>query len=157
MIFIDTWKCKNKWERQRKDSTSRENPLEAQIVKNIIEKFLGMDVKKEWIGVITPYDDQVDLISSLLKKIEVKSVDGYQGREKEIIILSLVRSNKDKDLGFLEDLRRLNVSLTRAKRKLIVIGDSETLSVYPTYKRFIGFVKEKGIYLEFEEKKIFRT
>ena len=152
LVFVDTSKCQNKWERQRKDSTSRENPLEAQIVKNLVERFLKIGIKKEWIGVITPYDDQVDLISSYIgdEEVEVKSVDGYQGREKEVIILSFVRSNREKDLGFLEDLRRLNVSLTRAKRKLIAIGDSETLSAHPTYKRFIEFVKEKGIYLEFD-------
>ncbi len=109
-----------------------------------------MGVKKDWIGIITPYDDQVDLIRSIIQdeEIEIHTVDGYQGREKEIIILSLVRSNKKGELGFLTDLRRLNVSITRAKRKLVVIGDSETLVNHETYKRLIYFVKKYGRYIE---------
>lgn len=104
-----------------------------------------MGVKPDWIGVITPYDDQRDMISSMVgEEVEVKTVDGYQGREKEVIVLSFVRSNRRGELGFLTDLRRLNVSLTRAKRKLIAVGDSSTLSNHPTYRRFIEFVREKG-------------
>lgn len=100
------------------------------------------------IGVITPYDDQRDLISlNVPEEVEVKTVDGYQGREKEVIILSFVRSNKVGEIGFLKDLRRLNVSLTRAKRKLIMIGDSSTLSSHETYKRLIEHVREKGLYV----------
>ncbi|NJE86020.1 IGHMBP2 family helicase [Thermococcus sp. CX2] len=149
LVFVDTSKHPEKWERQRKGSQSRENRLEAALVKKIVERLMGMGVRPEWIGVITPYDDQRDLISSLLpEEVEVKTVDGYQGREKKVIILSFVRSNKKGELGFLTDLRRLNVSLTRAKRKLIVVGDSETLSVHPTYKRFIEFVKAEGRFVE---------
>ncbi|NJE45887.1 IGHMBP2 family helicase [Thermococcus sp. GR7] len=149
LVFIDTSKHPEKWERQRRGSESRENPLEARIVAETVEKLLEMGVKPEWIGVITPYDDQRDLISSLVpEEIEVKTVDGYQGREKEVIILSFVRSNERGEVGFLKDLRRLNVSLTRAKRKLIVVGDSETLSVHSTYKRFIEFVKAEGRFVE---------
>ncbi|ACJ17373.1 DNA helicase [Thermococcus onnurineus NA1] len=149
LVFIDTSKHPEKWERQRRGSESRENPLEARIVAETVEKLLEMGVKPEWIGVITPYDDQRDLISSLVpEEIEVRTVDGYQGREKEVIILSFVRSNERGEVGFLKDLRRLNVSLTRAKRKLIVVGDSETLSVHSTYKRFIEFVKAEGRFVE---------
>lgn len=145
LVFVDTSKCSNKWERQRKGSFSRENPLEAKIIKEIVEKMLKMGVKAEWIGVVTPYDDQVDLLSSLLgDAVEVNTVDGYQGREKEVIIISFVRSNRSGDLGFLTDLRRLNTALTRAKRKLICVGDSETLSSHETYKRFVEFVKAEG-------------
>jgi len=148
LVFVDTAERRDKWERQRKGSTSRENPLEALLVKEIVERLLRMGIKEEWIGVITPYDDQVDLIRSLIgEEIEVHSVDGYQGREKEVIILSFVRSNEKGELGFLTDLRRLNVALTRAKRKLIAVGDSETLSNHPTYKRFLEFVKRNGRYV----------
>ncbi|MFA4669747.1 IGHMBP2 family helicase [Pyrococcus kukulkanii] len=144
VVFIDTSKIENRWERQRKGSESRENPLEAKIVAEVVKELLDAGVKPEWIGVITPYDDQRDLISmSVPEEIEVKTVDGYQGREKEVIILSFVRSNKAGEIGFLKDLRRLNVSLTRAKRKLIMIGDSSTLSSHETYKRLIEYVKEK--------------
>ncbi|HIQ38514.1 MAG TPA: IGHMBP2 family helicase, partial [Methanothermococcus okinawensis] len=147
LIFVDTSQHPEKWEKQRKGSTSRENPLEAEVVKKILEGLIKMDIPPESIGVITPYEDQRDLIDTLIGNygVEVKTVDGYQGREKEVIILSLVRSNRDGELGFLTDMRRLNVSLTRAKRKLIVIGDCETLKIHPTYKRFIEFVERKGV------------
>ena len=78
----------------------------------------GVDEKD--IGIISPYADQVKLISERTD-IEVKTVDGFQGREKEIIIISTVRSNEYGQIGFLKDLRRLNVAITRAKRKLIII------------------------------------
>jgi predicted DNA helicase len=147
IIFIDTKSRKNKTENQKKDSTSYFNELEANIVKDIVEKFLKLGLNREYIGVITPYDDQVDLIKSFNLGVEVNTVDGFQGREKEVIIISFVRSNQRKELGFLTDLRRLNVSITRAKRKLICIGDSSTLENHPTYKKFIEFVKNKGVYL----------
>ncbi|CAI1492993.1 Superfamily I DNA and RNA helicase and helicase subunits [Thermococcus nautili] len=144
LVFIDTAGREDRFERQRYGSESRENPLEARLVKEAVEGLLRLGVKAEWIGVITPYDDQRDLISSLLpEEIEVKTVDGYQGREKEVIVLSFVRSNRKGELGFLKDLRRLNVSLTRAKRKLILIGDSSTLSSHPTYRRLVEFVRER--------------
>ncbi|AJC71953.1 ATPase AAA [Thermococcus guaymasensis DSM 11113] len=148
LVFMDTAGREDRFERQRYGSESRENPLEARLVKKTVERLLGLGVKPEWIGVITPYDDQRDLISSLLPEgIEVKTVDGYQGREKEVIVLSFVRSNKKGEIGFLKDLRRLNVSLTRAKRKLVLIGDSSTLSVHPTYKRLVDFVREREIHI----------
>jgi len=148
LVFIDTRGREDRFERQREGSTSRENHLEARLVTGIVEKLLEVGVKEEWVGVITPYDDQVDLLDSLLPgEVEVHSVDGFQGREKEVIVISFVRSNLEGEIGFLNDLRRLNVSLTRAKRKLIVVGDSSTLSVHPTYSRFINFVKEKGTYV----------
>ncbi len=144
LVFIDTAGREDRFERQRRGSESRENPLEAKLVKETVEKLLRMGVRPEWMGVITPYDDQRELISSLLpEEVEVKTVDGYQGREKEVIVLSFVRSNEQGEIGFLGDLRRLNVSLTRAKRKLILIGDSSTLRVHQTYRRLVEFVREK--------------
>ncbi|WP_461864068.1 IGHMBP2 family helicase [Thermococcus sp.] len=149
LVFVDTSHHPEKRERQRWGSQSRENPLEARLIAEIVERLLRMGVKPEWIGIITPYDDQRDLISSLVpEEIEVKTVDGYQGREKEVVLLSFVRSNEEGELGFLMDLRRLNVSLTRAKRKLIAIGDSGTLGRHPTYRRFIEFVRRRGTFVE---------
>jgi predicted DNA helicase len=147
LVFIDTFKKDNKYEKKRKDSTSYYNDLEAEIIKNIINDFIKLGAKKDWIGIITPYDDQVDLLKSFDVGVEVNTVDGFQGREKEIIIISFVRSNKKGQIGFLTDLRRLNVSLTRVKRKLICIGDSSTLKNYPVYQKFIEYVKSKGTYI----------
>ena len=152
LVFIDTSTREDRFERQRHGSESRENPLEARIVADTVGKLLELGLRPEWIGVITPYDDQRDLISSLLpEEVEVKTVDGYQGREKEVIVLSFVRSNERGELGFLKDLRRLNVSLTRAKRKLIAIGDSSTLRAHPTYERLIEFVRGRGTMVEASE------
>ncbi|ASI98300.1 IGHMBP2 family helicase [Thermococcus celer] len=149
LVFVDTSRRDDRFERRRYGSESRENPLEAKLVEEIVNGLLGLGVDPGWIGVITPYDDQRELIRSLLpEEVEVKTVDGYQGREKEVIVLSLVRSNGKGELGFLKDLRRLNVSLTRAKRKLIVVGDSSTLVAHPTYKRLVEFVREKEVIVD---------
>jgi predicted DNA helicase len=146
ICFLDTSKSEEKFEKIRAESFSKENPFEVEIVKSILEKMFEAGIKKEWVGVITPYDDQLDLLRRALGElVEINTVDGFQGREKEIILISFVRSNKEKILGFLSDLRRLNTAITRAKRKLICVGDSETLKTHPVYARFIDFVKEKGV------------
>ena len=106
--------------------------------------YIKAGVSEKDIGIISPYADQVKLISEKTD-IEVKTVDGFQGREKEIIIISTVRSNDYGQIGFLKDLRRLNVAITRAKRKLIIIGNSDTLKSNETYERLINFVDEKNL------------
>ncbi|WP_456329600.1 IGHMBP2 family helicase [Archaeoglobus sp.] len=148
VVFIDTSRCSDKWERKLADSTSRYNELECRIVEKLVNELLRIGVEKSWIGVITPYDDQVDLLRRRLD-VETSTVDGFQGKEKEVIVVSFVRSNRNKEIGFLEDLRRLNVSLTRAKRKLIMVGDSETLSVNDTYRRLIEHVRRRGFYFRY--------
>ena len=114
------------------DGNSKENPAEASWVSRVLEELLdGGELEMSDIGIITPYAGQVrairDSMSERLDSVEVRTVDGYQGREKEVIIFSCVRSNSEGNVGFLSDSRRLNVALTRAKRGLIVIGDPETL------------------------------
>jgi len=86
-----------------------------------------------------------------MENIEIKSVDGFQGREKEIIILSLVRANEKEEIGFLSDIRRLNVAITRPKRKLIIVGDLKTLSANDTYKRLIEYISKNGVVKEANE------
>ena len=84
----------------------------------------------EEIAVIAPYAAQVRWLRDHcnIKNLEIDTVDGFQGREKEAVLITLVRSNREGEIGFLDDARRMNVALTRARRKLIVIGDSATLS-----------------------------
>nr|QNO55693.1 RecBCD enzyme subunit RecD [Methanosarcinales archaeon ANME-1 ERB7] len=145
-LFIDTGEKLE--ERVRKGSTSRENPGEARLVKDVAERLLNMGIRPEDIAVISPYDDQVALIKRMLHvdSLEIKTVDGFQGREKEVVIVSFVRSNKSGTIGFLKDLRRLNVSITRAKRKLVLIGDSNTLESEGCYRRLVALAKESGAY-----------
>jgi hypothetical protein len=103
------------------------------------------------IGVIAPYKAQVDLIRNALThyeqgetRCEVSTVDGFQGREKEVIILSLTRSNPVKEIGFLSDVRRLNVAITRPKRLLIIVGDSDTVTKNQFINAIYQKVRERG-------------
>lgn len=103
------------------------------------------------IGVIAPYKAQVDLIRNALThyeqggaRCEVSTVDGFQGREKEVIILSLTRANPAKEIGFLADVRRLNVAITRPKRLLVLIGDSDTVCKNEFINAIYQKVREKG-------------
>ena len=100
------------------------------------------------IAVIAPYAAQVRLLREQLDvaALEIDSVDGFQGREKEAVVISLVRSNAKGEIGFLADVRRMNVALTRARRKLLVIGDSATLSSDPFYPRMIEYFEGLGAY-----------
>ena len=100
------------------------------------------------MAVITPYAAQVRLIRETLDApgVEVDSVDGFQGREKEVIIVSLVRANGEGEIGFLSELRRMNVALTRAKRKLLVIGDAATLGGHAFYRALLDYAEEQGGY-----------
>ena len=145
--FIETSRI-NALEFQPEGSTSYENFEEAKICLELVEELLKMGVKKEDIGVITPYAAQVKLLKELFAekglKVEINSVDGFQGREKEVIIISFVRSNEDGEIGFLRDLRRLNVAITRPRRKLICIGNSATLKIQPVYERFLNYIRKQG-------------
>ncbi|KAE9390633.1 P-loop containing nucleoside triphosphate hydrolase protein [Gymnopus androsaceus JB14] len=109
------------------DEGSRCNENEATVVKQV-----DAGVGPERIAVITPYQAQVTLLTSLLRplygtSLEIGTVDGMQGREKDAVVISLVRSNDKREVGFLKERRRLNVAMTRAKRHLCIVGDSETV------------------------------
>ncbi|RLF64807.1 MAG: IGHMBP2 family helicase, partial [Thermoplasmata archaeon] len=149
VIFVDVKGS----EHQRRGSTSRENIREARVATEIVANLLKLGVPPEDIAVITPYEDQRNVLRSFLrvKGLEINTIDGFQGREKEIVVLSLVRSNPHGEIGFLRDYRRLNVALTRAKRKLIIIGNVETLSRDSVYKALIEYVKEYGMILSDDE------
>ncbi|MGC9444714.1 MAG: IGHMBP2 family helicase [Candidatus Methanospirareceae archaeon] len=147
-LFLDTQGRELYRERTRPGSTSKENPGEARLVRGIAEHLLELSLPPEQIAIISPYDDQVSLIKTLLRVegLEIKTVDGFQGREKEAVIVSFVRSNDRGEIGFLSDLRRLNVAITRAKRKLVCIGDATTLERSGCYRRLIESAKARGAY-----------
>ena len=144
LLFIDTSEVEDNREMHLKDSKSIINGLEADISVSIAQDYLNAGAGEDDIGIISPYADQVKLIQEKTP-VEVKTVDGFQGREKEIIIISTVRSNPHGNIGFLKDLRRLNVAITRAKRKLIIIGNTNTLITNPTYARLIEFVESENL------------
>ena len=103
------------------------------------------------VGIISPYRAQVQYLRSQLKKkeyfkpfrhlISVNTVDGFQGQERDIILISLVRSNDEGQIGFLRDLRRMNVAITRARMKLIILGDVPTMTRHPFYRRLYEYIK----------------
>ncbi|KAL0271677.1 UNVERIFIED_CONTAM: hypothetical protein PYX00_008693 [Menopon gallinae] len=139
--------------------TSYLNRTEASNVEKIVTKFLRAGVKPEQIGLITPYEGQRaylvqfmqyqgSLHSKLYQEIEVASVDAFQGREKDIIIMSCVRSNEHQGIGFLNDPRRLNVALTRAKYGIIIIGNPKVLSKQPLWNHLLNFYKEQKVLVE---------
>ncbi len=148
VVFVDTEGMHE--ERTAKGSTSKHNPGEASIVQNVVNKLVDLNVTPHTIGVISPYDDQIDLLLKKIKHegLEIKTVDGFQGREKDVILLSLVRSNHWGVIGFLEDERRLNVSITRPRKKLVIVGDSKTLSANRTYRDMIDYISTRGKYLK---------
>jgi len=145
--FIDTAGAGYDEEREP-DGESRLNPREAALVGRKVRALLAAGVRPEDVAVIAPYAAQVRRLRELLpvSGLEIDSVDGFQGREKEAVVLSLVRSNAENEIGFLADVRRTNVALTRARRALIVVGDSATLSVLPFYRRLFEHFEATGAY-----------
>jgi ATP-dependent RNA/DNA helicase IGHMBP2 len=111
---------------------------------------------KPTVGIISPYKEQIELLKEKLAEqdlthkpvghISVKTIDGFQGEERDIIYISLVRSNSNSEIGFLSDVRRMNVALTRAKKKLVVIMDTSTVGNHPFYKVFIEYCERNNFY-----------
>jgi ATP-dependent RNA/DNA helicase IGHMBP2 len=140
--FIDT--AGAGWEEELEpNGLSKRNPNEAHLVVKKVKTLLDAGLPKKDIAVIAPYAAQVRLLRDLFEGEgpEVDTVDGFQGREKEAVVISLVRSNPQNEIGFLADRRRMNVALTRARRKLIVIGDSATLGIDKFYRDFFEYVE----------------
>lgn len=133
-------------------TASKYNPGEVEIVVSIykdLRENQRLDIDD--IGIIAPYKAQVDLIRNALTvyeegkpRSEVSTVDGFQGREKEVIVLSLTRSNPEREVGFLADIRRLNVAITRPKRLLIIVGDSQTVKSDPFINEIYSKVQLHG-------------
>lgn len=139
------------------DGVSRVNPAEAQLTLDTLHRYFEKIGKERIlyeridVGLISPYKGQVRLLRRLIKKdsywkpfrhlITINTVDGFQGQERDIVVISMVRSNKDGQVGFLRDLRRMNVALTRARMKLILIGNRETLCRHPFYHSLEKYVR----------------
>jgi ATP-dependent RNA/DNA helicase IGHMBP2 len=145
--FIDTAGAGYEEEREP-DGESRLNRQEADIVCRKVRALLEAGLAPGDVAVIAPYSAQVRLLRERLAMpgLEIDSVDGFQGREKEAVVISLVRSNVEGEIGFLADVRRTNVALTRARRKLIVVGDSATLAIDPFYTRLFEYFEHIGAY-----------
>lgn len=128
-------------------SNSKKNDNEALLVASHVKKLLDAKVHQSDIGVITPYSAQTALIKTVLQdypEIEVSTVDGFQGREKNCIIMSLVRSNDKNEVGFLADERRLNVAMTRPKMHLCVVGNMETISNDKFMKKWVEWIEDNA-------------
>lgn len=147
-------------EEQPEGSPSIRNPGEAELVARRVRALLALGVAAPDIAVIAPYDAQVKLLRELLPVdgLEVDSVDGFQGREKEAVVVSLVRSNDRQEVGFLADarrpnaahpsdgVRRLNVAMTRAKRRLEILGDGATLANNEFFAGFIDYTQQADVW-----------
>jgi len=153
MTFIDTAGADCNEEAEL-DGSSRCNPAEGRLVISKVQQLQEAGVAAGDIAVISPYAAQVRWLRERAPDpaIEIDTVDGFQGREKEAIVISLVRSNRECEIGFLTDTRRMNVALTRARRKLIVIGDSATLGGHLFYAALLDyFQKIDGYHTIWEE------
>jgi ATP-dependent RNA/DNA helicase IGHMBP2 len=115
-----------------------------------VKQLLAAGLKEPDIAIITPYNGQVEVLRNLLlpayPKLEIRSVDGFQGGEREAVVLSLVRSNPKGVVGFLGDDRRLNVAVTRARRQCVVICDTDTVSKHAFLKQLVRWIEENGQY-----------
>ena len=146
----------NEGETLASDGLSRINPVEAELalqtLHNYIER-IGKDrilYERLDIGIISPYKGQVQLLRRMLRRdsywkplrhlVSINTVDGFQGQERDIILISMVRNNEQGQVGFLADLRRMNVAITRARMKLIIIGHSPTLCQHPFYRRLKHYI-----------------
>jgi len=155
ICFIDTAgsECQ---EQSPKDSKSLYNAGEFELIQKHLDQLCDAtpDINNFSLGIISPYKEQVlyvkeaidqsDLLSSM--NITVQTIDGFQGQERDIIYISLVRSNSEGEIGFLTDYRRMNVAMTRAKKMLVIIGDSSTLGNDPFYNGLLDYVEKENGY-----------
>ncbi|MEX1238559.1 MAG: AAA domain-containing protein [Cyclobacteriaceae bacterium] len=161
VLFIDTAGC-GYHEKKDPETLSRMNAEEASLLIQQVEVLVEDIGTNAWLdeqitmGIITPYSAQVDqlhklaeastILEPLYRFITINTVDAFQGQERDVIAISFVRSNENGDVGFLADIRRTNVAMTRARKKLIMIGDSATLSSHPFYLDLLDYVQKEGFY-----------
>ncbi|MFN8258500.1 MAG: AAA domain-containing protein [Bacteroidales bacterium] len=160
--FIDTAGC-GFYEQMDKETLSSFNPEEGLLLFKHLANYLTnlevmgkLDEIKD-IGIISPYKAQVSRLTesyhfdgffteAMMAKLAINTVDSFQGQERDIIYISLVRSNDEGEIGFLSDIRRMNVAMTRARKKLVVIGDSSTIGRHPFYDKFLDYINEQNAY-----------
>ncbi len=159
VCFIDTAGCGFN---EQAEGTSTANPDEAGFVFKHLSLLVDEINKTQpainfpSIAVISPYKEQIRLLQEQLlnhpdlakykSHIAVNTIDSFQGQERDVVYLSMTRSNTDGEIGFLADIRRMNVAMTRARKKLVVIGDSATLGSFPFYADFIAYAEQVGGY-----------
>jgi ATP-dependent RNA/DNA helicase IGHMBP2 len=159
LIFVDTAGCGFD---EKTEGTSTINPEEAAFLfRHLVQLVdqLGCHysiTEFPTIAVISPYQQQIQALKEQMHhspslapyqdKISVNTIDSFQGQERDIVYISMTRSNTENKIGFLSDIRRMNVAMTRARKKLVVIGDSATLSRNAFYSGFIAYADEKGAY-----------
>jgi ATP-dependent RNA/DNA helicase IGHMBP2 len=159
LVFIDTAGCGFE---EKVDGTSTYNPEEAAFLFTHLRQMIPLlethyaQGEFPTIGIISPYKQQVDTLKSLLlqspdlqvygDRITVNTIDSFQGQERDMIYISMTRSNPENRIGFLSDIRRMNVAMTRARKKLVVIGDSGTLARLPFYADFITYAERLNAY-----------
>lgn len=139
------------------ESYGRINKPEAELTISQLKSYITRIGKERFldehidVGVISPYKAQVQYLRQLIKRdtffkpfrplITVNTVDGFQGQERDVILISLVRANEDGQIGFLNDLRRMNVAITRARMKLIILGDASTLTRHAFYRKLYTYIE----------------
>ena len=159
MVFVDTAGCGFD---EKAEGTSTSNSEEAAFVfKHLTQLAAALSTHYQphnfpSIAVISPYRQQIQLLKEQLRhstplhvygdKISVNTIDSFQGQERDIVYISMTRSNSESRIGFLSDIRRMNVAMTRARKKLVVIGDSATLSQFPFYANFIAYAEQQNAY-----------
>lgn len=159
--YIDTAGC-GFFENQDQETRSTKNLEEAQLLFTHLKQYLsqltdlGKHDELSSIGIISPYRAQLEVLQQelktaeldpeTLKKININTIDSFQGQERDVIYISLVRANEKGEIGFLSDTRRMNVAMTRARKKLVVIGDSSTITQHKFYSDFLDYVNEVDAY-----------
>ncbi|KAM0677839.1 hypothetical protein BDAP_001517 [Binucleata daphniae] len=146
IIFVDTY---DSYFTESDNNKSKYNKEEANIIVTFV-KYLQNNHQNISIGIITPYSAQVEMLTEMIddKNIKINTVDSFQGQEKDVIIFSMVRSNEDKDIGFLEEIRRTNVAITRCKKGLFVVGNSYNFQKNVFYDKFVQFLYENGFCID---------
>jgi ATP-dependent RNA/DNA helicase IGHMBP2 len=159
LAFVDTAGCGFE---EKSEGTSTTNPDEAAFLYKHLS-LLVTELRSKYgehelpdIAIISPYKQQIQVLKEQLlhspellsygNRISVNTIDSFQGQERDIVYISMTRSNSENNIGFLSDIRRMNVAMTRARKKLVVIGDSATLSQLPFYADFITYAEQRDAY-----------